>query len=232
MPDLEPNVNGRLVLVPTPVGNMGDLTIRAKEVLQAAEVIAVEDPNHSRYLLSQLGITAPVICYHEQGDYSRRLERLLNELRAGKLVAVISSAGTPSISDPGFSIVRAALSENIPVECLPGATALIPALVISGLPVHRFVFEGFLPRTGKQTRLLEIANERRTVVLYESPQRLQKLLTELIAVCGTERRCCVVRELSKKFEETVRGTLGELQAVFEKRVVKGEIVVVLAGKPD
>lgn len=227
--EAEPDARGRLILVPTPVGNLEDMTERAKKVLQSADLIAVEEAPHSRPLLAKFGCTAPVVVYHEQGNYQFRLQKLMAELAAGKTIALITSAGTPGISDPGFSIVREAIEQDFPVECLPGPTALIPALVVSGLPSHRFVFEGFLPHKGRQTRLTEIATEPRTTILYESPQRLLKLLEELIAVCGAERKACVVRELSKLYEEVKRGSLLSLLEHFSSKTVKGEIVVVLAG---
>ncbi len=226
---------GKLILVPTPIGNLEDMTHRAKIVLQNSDIIAAEDTRHSRPLLANLGCTAPVISYHEQGSFQFRIDHILRELLAGKTVALISSAGTPGISDPGFAIVRAAIENDIPVECLPGATALIPALVVSGLASHRFVFEGFLPQKGRKTRLQEIAGETRTTILYESPQRLLRLLEELISICGSERRVCVVRELSKIYEEVKRGTVQEVFEYFSKRTIKGEIVVVLEGnstKPE
>ncbi len=229
IPVPDSQVTGRLILVPTPIGNLGDITDRAKLILQTADLIAVEDANHSRPLLSNLGCTAPLLVYHEQGSYKFRIEKLRQALLDGKKVALISSAGTPGISDPGFAIVRDAIDHDIPVECLPGATALIPALVVSGLPSHRFLFEGFLPHKGRQTRLKEIAINPCTTILYESPQRLVKLLEELITVCGPDRNGCVVRELSKVFEEVTRGSLTLLKNQYEHRIIKGEIVVLLSG---
>ena len=229
---VEPESNkiiGRLIVVPTPVGNRADITERAKRELLAVNLIACEEPSHSRPFLDYLGVAAPVLSYHEQGDYRRKLDKVMDALRNGARVALVTSAGTPGISDPGFALIRACIAEEIPVECLPGATAFVPALVISGLPTHRFVFEGFLPRTGKHTRLLEIAAEKRTTIIYESPQRLLKLLQELIEYCGADRSGCVVRELSKQFEEVRRGTLVQLLEHFSQKTVKCEIVVLLAG---
>ena len=219
----------KLFLVPTPVGNLGDITYRGVEVLRSVDLILAEDTRTSRVLLQHYGIDTPLQSYHifnEHQTVAGLVERLLN----GTTIAVVTDAGTPGISDPGFLLVREAVKAGVDVECLPGATAFVPALIDSGLPCDRFVFLGFLPhKKGRQTALQALAGEERTMVIYESPYRLVKLLTELAATVGEERQVSVSREISKLHAETVRGSLAEVLAHFSTKEVKGEIVVVLAG---
>ena len=219
----------KLYLVPTPIGNLGDMTFRAVEVLKSVDVILAEDTRTSRKLLQHYNISTPLESYHMFNEHGR-VEALVDRLMAGATMALITDAGTPGISDPGFLIVREALKCGVEVECLPGATALIPALASSGLPCDRFVFEGFLPhKKGRQTAIRRIAAEERTSVIYESPYRLVKLLDELAAECGSDRRVAVCREISKLHEEVFRGTIAEAHAHFATKEVKGEIVLVMAG---
>lgn len=219
----------RLHLVPTPIGNLGDMTYRSVEVLKLVQVVLAEDTRTSSKLLRHYEISTPMRAFHQHNEH-KVLERVLDEIASGVEMALISDAGTPGISDPGFLLVRACVERNIPVESLPGATAVIPALVLSGLPLDRFVFEGFLPhKKGRQTRLKALALEERTTVMYESPHRIVKLLKELITFCGETRRIAVSRELTKRFEETVRGTLPEVLAHFEANEPRGEFVVVFEG---
>lgn len=220
-----------LHLVPTPIGNLADMTFRAVEVLKSADFILAEDTRTSAVLLAHYGIRTPLSPYHRHNEH-RVTDHLVEQLREGRRVALITDAGTPGISDPAFLLVRACVREGLPVECLPGATAFVPALVGSGLPADRFCFEGFLPlKKGRHTRLTALAAEPRTMVFYESPQRLVKTLAQLADYLGSDRPCCVSRELTKKFEENVRGTLREVHAHFAARGVKGEIVLVVGGRP-
>lgn len=221
---------GVLYLVPTPIGNRGDITRRALEVLDAVDLVLCEDTRRSGQLLRDYGLHKPLLSHHKFNEH-QSIGRLMGMLAEGKNIALVSDAGTPGISDPGFLVVRAALGEGHSVEALPGATALIPALVQSGLPCDRFCFEGFLPvKKGRQTRLQELARESRTMVLYESPHRLLKTLEQLAQVCGEERQASVSRELTKKFSETQRGSLGSLHQHFQKQEPRGEFVIVLAGR--
>lgn len=218
-----------LVLVPTPIGNLDDITIRAQKVLAAVDAVIAEDTRVSGRLLQHLGIVRPLISFHTHNEH-RMVEQLVRRMADGEHFALVSDAGTPAISDPGFLLVRAALAANISVECLPGPTAFVPALVNSGLPCDRFIFEGFLPvKKGRRTRLEELRKEPRTLVIYESPHRVVKTLTELAEVCGGERQASASRELSKLHEETVRGTLAELVLHFTAREPRGEFVLVVAG---
>ena len=220
----------KLILVPTPIGNLEDMTFRALKALKEADLILCEDTRTSQVLLKHYEILKPLKSYHKFNEH-RSIGSLLDLLREGQTIALISDAGTPSISDPGFLIVRECLKENIPIECLPGATALIPALAVSGLPSERFCFEGFLPqKKGRHTRLQELSLEERTMILYESPFRIAKTLEELAAVLGPDRQVSVSRELTKKFEETLRGTLQEVAAHFKSVTPKGEFVIVVAGR--
>jgi len=220
----------RLYLVPSPVGNLGDITYRAVEVLKNADVILCEDTRTSSVLLKHYGIQKPLTPYHQHNEH-KILTHLVEQLQAGKTFALITDAGTPGISDPGFLLLRECLKNDIPVECLPGATAFVPALVQSGIPSNRFAFEGFLPlKKGRHTMLTKLAEEERTIILYESPHRLVKALKELTEYLGTERQAAVCRELTKMFEETRKGTLAELAAHYEAHAPKGEIVLVIAGK--
>lgn len=221
--------NCRLYLVPTPIGNLDDITLRAIKVLESVDVILAEDTRTSGKLLKHLNISKPLQSYHLHNEH-RTVEQLVERMTKGEIFALISDAGTPAISDPGFLLVREALAAQIEVNCLPGATAFVPALVNSGLPADKFVFEGFLPhKKGRQTRLKILAEEERTMILYESPHRLIKCLEQLKEFCG-DRQVSVSRELTKMFEETVRGSLSEVIAYFNEKGVKGEFVVVMAGK--
>lgn len=217
-----------LTIVPTPIGNLKDITLRALEVLQSADLILCEDTRTSSKLLKHFDIQKPLMSYHMHNEH-RVVEDMVNRIQAGQQVVLISDAGTPGISDPGFLLVRACIQANIPVTCLPGATALIPALVQSGFPTDSFLFEGFLPqKKGRKTKLEQLAQEKRTIILYESPYRLVKLLEEIQQYFGAERLVAVSRELSKMYEETIRGTAEELLAIFQQKTPKGEIVVVIS----
>ena len=219
----------KLYLVPTPVGNLGDMTYRGVEVLRSVDLILAEDTRTSRVLLQHYGIETPLQSYHIFNEH-QTVAGLVERLLSGTTIAVVTDAGTPGISDPGFLLVREAVKAGIDVECLPGATAFVPALIDSGLPCDRFVFLGFLPhKKGRQTALQALADEQRTMVIYESPYRLVKLLTELAATLGEERPVSVSREISKLHAETVRGTLAEVLAHFNEKEVKGEIVVIVSG---
>lgn len=220
----------KLVLVPTPIGNLEDMTLRAIRMLKEADAILAEDTRTSGVLLKHFGISRPLWKYHQHNEH-QVLQHLVDEMKGGKTLALITDAGTPGISDPGFLLVRACIKEGVPVECLPGPTAFVPALVDSGFPINRFVFEGFLPlKKGRQTLLNQLKEEERAIVFYESPHRLVKTLKELRNYFGDAREVCVCRELSKKFEEHKIGTLPELQAYYEAHPPKGEIVVVVKGE--
>jgi len=220
----------KLYLVPTPIGNLEDITLRAINVLKNADAILAEDTRTSGILLKHLGISKPLQSYHIFNEH-QTVQRLIQRLLKGETLALVSDAGTPAISDPGFLLVRECIKNNINVECLPGPTAFVPALVNSGLPSDRFTFEGFLPhKKGRQTRLIELKEETRTMVFYESPHRLIKSLEQFAEYFGADRQASVSRELSKMFEETARGTLQEIIAHFTAKGVKGEIVIVVAGK--
>ncbi len=219
-----------LFIVPSPIGNLGDISYRAIAVLQSVDLILAEDTRTSSVLLKHYGIQKPISPYHQHNEH-KIYSHLTNQLTAGKTMALLTDAGTPGISDPAFLLVRACVKEGIGVECLPGATAFVPALVNSGLPINRFCFEGFLPlKKGRQTIFKKLSEEERTMVFYESPMRLVKTLLECIQYFGAERQCCVSRELSKKFEENKRGSLQEVHDYFSEKAVKGEIVLVIEGK--
>jgi len=221
---------GKLILVPTPIGNLQDITLRAIDVLKNADIILAEDTRVSSKLMKHLGLDKKLTSHHKFNEH-KTAETIISKIHQGQTVAQISDAGTPGISDPGFLLVRACVENNIEVECLPGPTALIPALAISGLPTDRFVFEGFLPqKKGRQKRIKLLTDEQRTMVFYESPYRLTKLLSQLAEEFGTERQACVCRELSKMFEEARRGSLEQLNNYYGQNPPKGEIVVVVAGK--
>lgn len=221
---------GKLYMVPTPVGNLEDMTPRAVATLRDVSLILAEDTRTSGVLLKHFGIETPMASHHKFNEHST-VERIVARIEAGEDIALITDAGTPGISDPGFLLSRQCRRQGIEVVTLPGATAFVPALVDSGLPCERFCFEGFLPqKKGRATRLAEIAAETRSVVIYESPLRLLKTLQQLVEVCGAERPASVSREISKMYETTVRGTLGELCDYFAQNNLKGEIVIVLG--PD
>lgn len=222
----------KLYIVPTPIGNLEDITLRAINVLKSVDVVLAEDTRTSGNLLKHLGISKPLHSYHIHNEH-QTVARVVERIRKGETMALVSDAGTPAVSDPGFLLVRACIREGIDVECLPGPTAFVPALVNSGLPNDRFVFEGFLPhKKGRQTRLQNLASEERTMVFYESPHRLVKALQQFAEFFGADRQVCVSRELTKIYEENVRGTITEVIAYFGEKTVKGEIVIVLAGKQD
>lgn len=220
---------GKLVLVPTPIGNLGDITFRAVSVLKDADIILAEDTRISSRLLHHLEIDKKLWVHHKFNEH-KAVGPLVAKIQEGNKIALITDAGTPGISDPGFLLVRACIENGVEVECLPGATALIPALAVSGLPTDKFVFEGFLPqKKGRQTRLFQLAEESRTMVFYESPFRLVKALSQFAEHFGSERRCCVCREISKMFEEIKRGTVQELVQYYTAHPPKGEIVIVVEG---
>jgi 16S rRNA (cytidine1402-2'-O)-methyltransferase len=222
---------GRLFIVPTPIGNLEDMTFRAVRLLKECELILAEDTRVSARLLAHYGVQSKMTSHHKFNEHAT-VQRIASQIGSGLNVALISDAGTPGISDPGFLLVRTCLENGIEVECLPGATAFVPALVNSGFPNDRFVFEGFLPqKKGRQKRLQLLADENRTMIFYESPHRLLKLLSQMAGVFGGERRCCVCRELTKLHEENVRGTLDEVHGHFERHPPRGEIVVVAEGRP-
>ncbi|WP_438972220.1 16S rRNA (cytidine(1402)-2'-O)-methyltransferase [Polaribacter sp.] len=221
----------KLYLVPTPIGNLEDMTFRAIRTLKEADFILAEDTRTSGKLLKHFEINTQMHSHHMHNEH-KSIEGILNRIKSGEICAVISDAGTPAISDPGFLLTRACVENAIDVECLPGATAFVPALVNSGLPNDKFVFEGFLPvKKGRQTRLLLLAEESRTLIFYESPHKLIKTLGHFITYFGADRKVSVSRELTKLFEETVRGTATEVLAHFTKKPPKGEIVVIVEGKP-
>lgn len=227
---IEPS--GKLILVPTPIGNLEDITLRALRVLRESDLILAEDTRTSSVLLKHYEISKPLQSFHKFNEH-KALEGIMNILRQGKNIALISDAGTPGISDPGFLLVRECVREGLEVETLPGPTAFVPALVNSGLPCDRFVFEGFLPqKKGRNTRLNFLADETRTIVFYESPFKIGRTLRDLAERFGTGRQAAVCREISKKFEETLRGTLSELATHFEKSTPKGEFVLIVAGKDN
>ena len=223
---------GKLYIVPTPVGNLEDITLRALRVLREADVILAEDTRTTGVLLKHYDIHNHLMSHHKFNEHGTSAQ-VVEHLRAGQTVALVSDAGTPGISDPGFFLVREAVAAGIEVQCLPGATAFVPALVDSALPDDRFCFEGFLPqKKGRQTRLAALAGETRTMVFYESPHRLVKTLEQLAQVLAPDRKACVVREISKVHEECVRGSLQELAAHFTDQPPRGEIVIVVAGTDE
>lgn len=219
-----------LYLVPSPIGNLQDITFRAVEVLKKVDLILAEDTRTSSKLLNHYQVSKPLSPYHQHNEH-KILQHLVDQLLQGKTMALLTDAGTPGISDPAFLLVRECVKAGVKVECLPGATAFVPALINSGLPANRFCFEGFLPlKKGRQTLLKLLAEEERTIIFYESPMRLVKTLEDLIQHFGPERKCCVSRELTKMYEENKRGTLEEVCAYFKEKGVKGEIVLTVAGK--
>ena len=220
---------GKLTIVPTPIGNLEDMTFRAIKALKEADLILAEDTRTTSVLLKHIDIQNRMQSHHKFNEH-QTVKSIAERIKAGENIALVSDAGTPAISDPGFMLVRECVQAGITVECLPGATAFVPALVVSGLPNEKFCFEGFLPqKKGRQTRLKELSAESRTMVFYESPFRLVKTLTQFAEVFGNERQASVSREISKIYEETVRGTLSELIAHFSENEPKGEIVLIIAG---
>ena len=219
----------KLFVVPTPVGNLEDMTFRAIRVLKEADLILAEDTRTSGFLMKHFGIETPMHSHHKFNEH-KTVDSVVQRIKSGQVVALISDAGTPAISDPGFLIVRQCVENDIDVECLPGATAFVPALVASGLPNDRFCFEGFLPRKkGRQTKIDNLKTETRTMIIYESPFRLVKTISQLAEAFGPDRKASVSREISKLFEETKRGTLAELVVWFNEHPPKGEIVIIVAG---
>ena len=223
-------MHGSLYIVPTPIGNLGDITLRALEVLKSVTLVLAEDTRTSGNLLKHYDISTPLRSYHMHNEH-RILNQLVARIKAGETMALVSDAGTPGISDPGFLLIRECIQEGIEVNCLPGATALIPALVNSGFPTDRFVFEGFLPlKKGRQTRLQLLSEESRTLVFYESPHKLLRTLSQFVEFFGEDRQISVSRELTKMYEETLRGTATEILAHFESNPPKGELVLVVEGR--
>ena len=219
----------KLFVVPTPVGNLEDMTFRAIRVLKEADLILAEDTRTSGFLMKHFGIETPMHSHHKFNEH-KTVDSVVQRIKSGQVVALISDAGTPAISDPGFLVVRQCVENDIDVECLPGATAFVPALVASGLPNDRFCFEGFLPqKKGRQTKINNLKTETRTMIFYESPFRLVKTISQLAEAFGPDRKASVSREISKLFEETKRGTLAELLVWFNEHPPKGEIVIIVAG---
>lgn len=222
-------IAGKLYVVPTPVGNLSDMAPRSIEILQQCDLILAEDTRTSSVVTHHFGITTPMQAHHKFNEHAT-VEPIVERLKGGETIALISDAGTPAISDPGFMLTRACRREGIEVETIPGPTAFVPALVNSGIPCERFVFEGFLPqKKGRATRLEELAGESRTIIIYESPMRLARTLAELASVMGADREASVSREISKVHNTTLNGTLGELSDYFSKNNPRGEIVIVIAG---
>ena len=223
---------GKLYIVPTPIGNLEDITLRALRILKESDAILAEDTRVSAKLLSHYEIKKPLLAHHQHNEH-KTVDWIASRIQAGETIALISDAGTPGISDPGFLLVRECIKQGIEVDCLPGPTAFVPALVQSGLPCDQFVFLGFMPqKKGRQTRFKNLANETRTMVFYESPYRLVKFLEEAGERWGKERRVCVSRELTKMFEENFRGTVEEAHKHFTSKTVKGEIVIVVQGRTE
>ena len=219
-----------LYIVPSPIGNLSDITFRAIEILKSVDLILAEDTRTSAVLLNHYQVTKPISPYHQHNEH-KIVPHLIDQMIDGKVIALLTDAGTPGISDPAFLLVRASIKANVRVECLPGATAFVPALINSGLPANSFCFQGFLPlKKGRQTFLRGMADEERTMIYYESPARLLKTLTDFIEYFGGNRQCCVSRELTKKFEENSRGSLQEVHDYYIAKGVKGEIVIVVEGK--
>ncbi len=219
----------KLILIPTPIGNLEDITLRAIRILGSAQVIFAEDTRVTKRLLSHLNISNTVVSFHSQNEH-RLLDRVIDKIQEVETAVLVSDAGTPGISDPGFLLVRACIEAGISVECLPGPSAFVPALVASGLPCDKFVFEGFLPhKKGRQTRLTLLSKESRTIVLYESPHRLIKCLGQIVEYFGADRKICVCREITKFYEEFARGTAQEVLLHFQQKEVKGEIVIIIGG---
>ena len=219
----------KLILIPTPIGNLGDITQRAVECLKTVDILLCEDTRRSLKLLNHLKIKKPLKSHHKFNEHST-VEKVINEIQSGLMVGLISDAGTPSISDPGYLIVKMCIDNNIEVECLPGPTALIPAIAVSGLPSERFTFEGFLPlKKGRKTRLEFLSNESRTMIFYESPHKIVKTVTDFKIYFGGDRKISVSKEISKIFESTIRGTIDDVLSFFENKKPRGEYVIVVSG---
>ncbi len=221
---------GLLYVVPTPIGNLKDITLRALDILKEVDLILAEDTRTTSHLLNHYQVTKPISPYHQHNEH-KVLQHLVDQLMAGKKMALVTDAGTPGISDPAFLLIRECIKNDVKTECLPGATAFVPALVNSGIPSNRFVFEGFLPlKKGRQSLLKSLVEEERTMIFYESPLRLVKTLADLIQFFGEEKQCSISRELTKMFEENKRGSLKEVYEYFKQKTVKGEIVLIVQGK--
>lgn len=221
---------GKLYLIPTPVGNLEDITLRALRLLKEVNVILAEDTRTTAFLLKHYDISTPLLSHHKFNEH-QQVEKIAERIQRGENIALVSDAGTPGISDPGFLLTRTCVEQGIETECLPGATAFVPALVNSGFPCDRFCFEGFLPqKKGRMKRLAALQDEQRTIIFYESPYRLAKALEQMSEIFGGERNACVAREISKKFEEFKRGTLKELAEFYKANGIKGEIVIIVEGK--
>ena len=219
----------KLIVVPTPVGNLEDITLRALNVLKSSDVILAEDTRTTAHLLKHYDIRTPMLSHHKFNEH-KTVEQISARILAGQNIALVSDAGTPCISDPGFLLVRQCIRDGVEVECLPGATAFVPALVMSGLPDDKFYFEGFLPiKKGRKTRLQILSELPETFIIYESPYRVLKTLTQLMEFCGPDRQASVSREISKMYEQTVRGSLSELSIFFEKNEPRGEFVIIVSG---
>jgi len=220
----------KLYIIPTPIGNLEDITLRALRILKEADILLAEDTRTSGFLLKHYNIEKKIYSHHQHNEH-KTVNFISQEILSGKTVALMSDAGTPGISDPGFLLVRECLKNNIEVECLPGPTAFVPALIQSGLPCDRFVFEGFLPhKKGRKSKLDSLSKEERTIVLYESPYRIVKTLEQIVEHLGPERKVCVCRELTKKFEENIRGAAKEVLEHFKTKEPKGEFVIIVEGK--
>ncbi|MXV37123.1 16S rRNA (cytidine(1402)-2'-O)-methyltransferase [Flavobacteriaceae bacterium Ap0902] len=221
---------GKLILIPTPIGNLGDITYRAVTTLQKADVILAEDTRNSGKLLQYYAIETPMQAHHAHNEHAS-LERIAAEIRLGRTFALITDAGTPGISDPGFLLLRHCVEEGLEVEVLPGATAFVPALILSALPNHEFTYIGFLPvKKGRKTKLEMLAKEERTMILYESPHKIIRTIADLMEYLGENRKASLSREITKKFEQTIRGTLAELNEIVNGKKLKGEMVIVVEGK--
>ncbi|QES92244.1 16S rRNA (cytidine(1402)-2'-O)-methyltransferase [Empedobacter brevis] len=224
-------MSGKLYLVPTPIGNLGDMTFRAVEVLKESDVILAEDTRNSGILLKHFEISTPMRSYHMHNEH-QATEDIIRQLKDGQIISIITDAGTPGISDPGYLLTKECVANDIIIECLPGATAFVPALVVSGLPNNEFTFVGFLPvKKGRKSKLDSLVEEKKTMIFYESPHKIGRTLKDLAESFGAERKASLSREISKKFEETLRGTLTELAEIAEKRNLKGEMVLIVEGAP-
>ena len=223
-------MTGKLFLVPTPIGNLADMTFRAVEVLKQVDVILAEDTRNSGILLQHYGIPTPMQSYHAHNEHVMT-EKIISEMQSGKTFGLITDAGTPGISDPGFLLIRACIANGLPAEVLPGSTAFVPALILSALPNHEFTFLGFIPvKKGRKTLLQKLSEESRTMIFYESPHKISRTLQDLAEYLGKDRQASLSRELTKIFEETIRGTLDELIQITNERKLKGEMVLVVDGK--